>query len=138
MAVVSCDNIQPTVATQQNQLHACHRILVADDESAVRAFMSSVLLHAGYRVDVAQDGAVAWAALQAEPYDLLITDYNMPRINGVELVRNLRAAESDATLKPPESTTATTAPVDNEINKSSGSLLVLAALVLVVAAQHPR
>jgi CheY-like chemotaxis protein len=65
---------------------------VADDESAVRQLMTAVLTGSGYHVDAAEDGALAWEALQAKSYDLLITDHNMPKITGVELVRNLRSA----------------------------------------------
>jgi CheY-like chemotaxis protein len=69
-----------------------HRILVVDDESTLRRLMTTVLIASGYQVESAEDGAVAWEALQAKPYDLLITDYNMPKISGVELVKNLRSA----------------------------------------------
>jgi len=58
----------------------------------VRVLVISVLLGSGYQVDGAEDGAVAWALLQTKPYDLLITDHNMPRITGVELVTRLRSA----------------------------------------------
>jgi DNA-binding response OmpR family regulator len=68
------------------------RILVVDDESAVRALMAAILVGCGYHVDTAEDGAVAWEALRTKPYDLLITDQNMPRKTGVELVKNLRSA----------------------------------------------
>ncbi|MGO8698979.1 MAG: response regulator [Limisphaerales bacterium] len=89
------DDKRPTVEAQQGQRPPCRRILVADDESAIRSLMSAVLVHAGYHVDAAQDGAVAWAALQAEPYDLLITDCDMPKVTGIELVKNLRSARMD-------------------------------------------
>ena len=65
---------------------------MVDDEDAVRRLMSAVLIGSGYHVDAAEDGALAWEALQAKPYDLLITDHNMPKITGVELVKNLRSA----------------------------------------------
>jgi DNA-binding response OmpR family regulator len=65
---------------------------VADDETAVRLLISAVLVNSGYHVDGAEDGALAWAALQAKPYDLLITDHNMPKITGIELAKNLRSA----------------------------------------------
>jgi CheY-like chemotaxis protein len=68
------------------------RILVVDDESIMRTLMTTVLVKSGYQVESAEDGAVAWEALQAEPYDLLITDQNMPKITGIELVRNMRSA----------------------------------------------
>ena len=89
------DDNRPTEEPQQGQRLPCRRILVADDENAIRSLMSAVLLHAGYHVDAAQDGAVAWAALQAGPYDLLITDCDMPKVTGIELVKNLRSAHMD-------------------------------------------
>jgi DNA-binding NtrC family response regulator len=54
--------------------------------------LTVVLANSGYHVESAEDGAVAWEALQAKPFDLLITDHNMPRISGVELVKNMRSA----------------------------------------------
>ena len=69
-----------------------HRILVVDDESAVRTLITAILAGSGCHVDSAEDGAVAWEARQANPYDLLITDHNMPKKTGVELVKSLRSA----------------------------------------------
>jgi two-component system, chemotaxis family, chemotaxis protein CheY len=68
------------------------RILVADDEPMIRNLNAEVLSDAGYQVDVAEDGAVAWAALQTYHYDLLITDNNMPNVSGLELITKLTAA----------------------------------------------
>ncbi len=68
------------------------RILVADDEPDVRIMNSIVLIHHGYHVDVAEDGAAAWEALANSGYDLLITDNKMPRVSGLELLQKLRAA----------------------------------------------
>jgi DNA-binding response OmpR family regulator len=65
---------------------------VVDDEGEIRQLSAGALLHFGYRVDVAEDGAAAWKALHAESYDLLITDNNMPKLSGVELVKKLRCA----------------------------------------------
>jgi DNA-binding response OmpR family regulator len=69
-----------------------HRILVVDDDIYIRQFSTEVLIHSGYHVDAAEDGAAGWKALNADSYDLLITDHNMPRLTGVELVKKLRAA----------------------------------------------
>jgi DNA-binding NtrC family response regulator len=85
------DEIRPTGASHRSQTHPCHRILVADDATEIRQLMTVVLARSGYCVEAAEDGAIAWAALQAEPYDLLITDHNMPKVTGVELVKNLRS-----------------------------------------------
>jgi DNA-binding response OmpR family regulator len=68
------------------------RILVVDDELSIRQLSSKVLTQSGYHVDAAEDGAAGWDALQASSYDLLITDNNMPKVSGVELVKMLRSA----------------------------------------------
>jgi len=51
-----------------------------------------MLTRFGYETETAEDGAVAWEALLANGYDLLITDNNMPKVSGVELVKKLRSA----------------------------------------------
>lgn len=68
-----------------------HRILIADDEPVIRHLISSALLNSGYVVDAAGDGAEAWEAIQANDYNLLIVDNNMPKISGVELLEKLHA-----------------------------------------------
>lgn len=68
------------------------RILVVDDESYIRQLSTEVLLHSGYHVDAAEDGAFAWDALQLNRYDLLVTDNNMCRLTGIGLVKKLHAA----------------------------------------------
>jgi CheY-like chemotaxis protein len=69
-----------------------HRILVVDDEPYMRQCNAKMLTDAGYHVDAAENGAVAWNTLQEESYDLLITDNNMPKVTGVELIKKIRAA----------------------------------------------
>ena len=69
-----------------------HRILVAEDDRDIRRFAAQTLVGSGFQVDAAEDGAAAWEALQLNNYDLLITDHNMPKLTGVELVRKLRSA----------------------------------------------
>jgi len=66
---------------------------VVDDDLAVRELSAQVLIPSGYRVDTAEDGAAGWESLHAHNYDLLITDHNMPKISGVELIRKLRSAQ---------------------------------------------
>jgi DNA-binding response OmpR family regulator len=70
---------------------------VVDDDRELCEIYSEVLISYGYQVETAADGEIGWKALQAahrdrSGYDLLITDNNMPRLSGVELVRKLRAA----------------------------------------------
>jgi DNA-binding response OmpR family regulator len=69
-----------------------HRILVAEDDNDIRRLNTEVLAGSGYKVDAAADGAIAWDTLQHSHYDLLVTDYNMPRMSGVELLLKLHAA----------------------------------------------
>jgi len=65
---------------------------VVDDDGDIRQLSAGALVRFGYRVDLAEDGAAAWKALHANSYDLLITDNNMPKLSGVELVMKLRSA----------------------------------------------
>jgi len=68
------------------------RILVVDDEVEIRLVSAAVLSRSGYQTETAEDGAAAWEALQSNCFDLLITDHNMPKVSGVELVKKLRSA----------------------------------------------
>ena len=70
-------------------------ILVVDDDKDIRQISAAALTRSGYQVDAAEDGAAAWKALQADNYDLLITDHNMPKLTGVELVEQMRAAHME-------------------------------------------
>jgi two-component system alkaline phosphatase synthesis response regulator PhoP len=81
----------PDGATLQSETDPRHRILVVDDEPIIRRFMEGMLAKLGYDVDAAKDGAEAWEALQVKHYDLLITDNNMPKVSGVELLQRLHA-----------------------------------------------
>ena len=69
------------------------RILLVDDDRNMRELSTYVLKHAGYHVDTANDGAAAWDELQVKPYDLLVTDNNMPKMSGVELLKKMRASQ---------------------------------------------
>ncbi len=68
------------------------RILVVDDDGDIRRLNTEVLAGSGYHVDAAADGALAWDILQFNRYDLLVTDYHMPKMSGIELLKKLRAA----------------------------------------------
>lgn len=60
-------------------------VLVADDEPPVREFVSRALQSAGYKVTAVEDGAAALARLQAESFNLLISDIVMPELDGIAL-----------------------------------------------------
>ena len=65
-------------------------ILVADDESHILHVVSLKLRNAGFRVVTARDGQEALELAQQEPPDLLITDYHMPQLSGLELCQKLK------------------------------------------------
>jgi CheY-like chemotaxis protein len=77
-------------AELRRQTNSFRRILVVDDEESMRWLIVRALAGCGYEVDEAEDGAVAWEALQAKHYDLLVTDNSMPKITGIGLVRMLQ------------------------------------------------
>ncbi len=66
------------------------RVLVVDDSLTVRELERKLLAGRGYDVSVAVDGMDGWNVLRAEPFDLVITDVDMPRMDGIELVTRIR------------------------------------------------
>jgi two-component system chemotaxis response regulator CheY len=83
---------EPAGAPVQGEASPRRCILVVEDEPVVRRMNASALQRAGYQVDTAKDGAFAWELLGSRRYDLMITDNNMPRLTGVELIEKLFAA----------------------------------------------
>ncbi|HEX2026744.1 MAG TPA: response regulator [Nitriliruptorales bacterium] len=71
---------------------ARRRVLLVEDTPTTRALERGVLEAAGYEVLVACDGAEAWQLLQEEPADIVVSDVDMPRMDGVALCRAIRAA----------------------------------------------
>jgi len=65
-------------------------VLVVDDEEAITYIFRRYLEAAGYRVSTAQDGVEALALFDTEEVDALVTDARMPRMNGQELIAQLR------------------------------------------------
>jgi len=82
----------PSGAPPQREPNPRQRILVVEDDAAIRRVNTEVLTYSGYLVDTAEDGAAAWDMLQLDNYDLMVTDNDMPRMTGVELMRKLQAA----------------------------------------------
>lgn len=66
------------------------RIVACDDETHITRTVSMKLAKAGFIVETANDGLAAWEAIQREPPAMLITDYQMPRLDGLGLCRLLR------------------------------------------------
>ena len=68
------------------------RVLVVDDEPAVRQALGRALGLAGYAVELASDGVEALEAMAAQPADVVVLDVLMPRVDGLEVCRRLRSA----------------------------------------------
>ena len=83
---------EPAGAAVQSPTNSPRRILVVDDDPYLCHLSAEVLIRHAYEVNAAGDGTAAWEELNANRYDLLISDNTMPRLTGVELVRKLRSA----------------------------------------------
>jgi CheY-like chemotaxis protein len=71
---------------------ASSSILVVDDESGIRSFLSDVLIEAGYQVDTAADASDALRKLEDRPFDLMFLDLRMPgELQGMDVLRHARA-----------------------------------------------
>ncbi|MGA9381402.1 MAG: hybrid sensor histidine kinase/response regulator [Phormidium sp.] len=67
------------------------KILVVDDSITVREMERKLLENRGYLVDIAVNGVEGWSAVRSNRYDLVISDIDMPRMNGIELVKQMRS-----------------------------------------------
>ena len=72
------------------------RVLVVDDSITVRELERQLLENRGYTVDVAVDGVDGWNAVRSGRYDLVVSDIDMPRMDGIQLVAHIK---EDARLK---------------------------------------
>ncbi|MCI0820923.1 MAG: response regulator, partial [Chloroflexi bacterium] len=63
------------------------RVLVADDEPSIRQLLAATLALQGYEVTAARDGDEAKRLLEREPFEVVITDYQMPGLNGIDVLR---------------------------------------------------
>jgi two-component system KDP operon response regulator KdpE len=70
------------------------RVLVADDDAAIRKVVRDALERAGHEVETAADGEEALARFEEGAFDLVVTDWNMPRTDGFEVVRRVRKSSA--------------------------------------------
>jgi two-component system sensor histidine kinase and response regulator WspE len=89
------ESLQPAAAApgagaNASTQRAARRILVVDDSLTVREMQRKLLSARGYRVDVALDGVDGWNSVRAGGYDLVITDIDMPRMDGIGLLGLIR------------------------------------------------
>ena len=80
----------------EHKVRTAKRVLVVDDSITVRELERQLLENRGYKVDVAVDGIDGWNAVRTARYDLVVSDVDMPRMDGIQLVQHIK---SDARLK---------------------------------------
>ena len=66
------------------------KVLVVDDEKGIRFLLEEALLHRGFEVSLARDGQESLEKLEENHFDLVITDINMPRVDGVSMLKRMR------------------------------------------------
>lgn len=71
------------------------KILVIDDERAIRNVLKDILSNEGFQVDEAADGEEGWKKFQATNYDLVLCDIKMPKMDGLEFLQQATAAKQD-------------------------------------------
>jgi len=75
------------------------RILVVDDFSTMRRIIKNILRQLGYNNIVeADDGTTAWEILNKDKIDFIVSDWNMPKMTGIELLRKVRSSEEFSDL----------------------------------------
>ena len=77
--------------------HGKPRLLVVEDGAYLRQLLGEIL-HPDYEVVLTVDGEQAWQRAQAEPFDLVLSDVEMPNLDGIELTRRLRALARTASV----------------------------------------
>lgn len=77
---------------------AFRSVLIADDEASIRHVLTLILTEQGYEVRAVSDGAEALKELQSRPYDVVISDVRMPKVDGLSLLRQAMARWSELTF----------------------------------------
>ncbi|WP_078555080.1 response regulator transcription factor [Bacillus alkalicellulosilyticus] len=75
------------------------RLLLAEDEDVLRMLIMDTLEDEGYAIDEASDGLQALAAIQENEYDLILLDYMMPGMSGIEVIEKVREMEEKNHVK---------------------------------------
>jgi DNA-binding response OmpR family regulator len=97
------------------------RILVVDDEVDVVRMVVRTLEARGHTVDIARDGETALAMINASPPDLVVLDLNLPRLDGMEVCRQLRAGEATKRIPVVMMSAAYVSLVDAEVGAGLGA-----------------
>lgn len=75
------------------------KILVVDDHESMRRIVKQILHDLGFtNIEMADDGATAYPLLEGGDFDFLVTDWNMPQMTGIDLLRKVRANDKTKTM----------------------------------------
>lgn len=74
------------------------RILIIDDERAIRNTLGEILQHEGYKIDMAENGEEGFEKFKKNPYDVVLCDIKMPRMDGMEFLEKSREVNPDVPL----------------------------------------
>jgi len=96
--IISGKDLYKIGAINEFDTSSIKRVLIVDDSLTVREIEKKLLESKGYIVDVAVDGVDGWNIVRNGNYDLVISDVDMPRMNGIELIKLIKADISLSTL----------------------------------------
>ncbi|OUL19308.1 hybrid sensor histidine kinase/response regulator [Nostoc sp. 106C] len=88
--LLNSGQLRPVDVNKAKKASDRKRLLVVDDSITVRETTRKLLQNRGYNVDVAVNGMDAWTAIRSNHYDLVVSDIDMPRMNGIELVKQIK------------------------------------------------
>lgn len=111
---------QPMARVQKDNAGARRRVLVADDSLTTRSAMKALLEIAGYQVLPVGDGEEAWRSLQESPCQLVVSDVQMPRLDGFGLTRRIKGDERLRAL-PVVLVTSLDSPADRAAGLEAGA-----------------
>jgi len=94
--IITGKNLYKIGSTNELNTTNTKRVLIVDDSLTVREIEKKLLESRGYLVDVAVDGVDGWNIVRNGNYDLVVSDVDMPRMNGIELIKLIKA---DASLR---------------------------------------
>jgi two-component system chemotaxis response regulator CheY len=116
----------PLIILNIKERNQAMRIMVVDDSKAMRMIVLRTLRQAGFRdhefVEAA-NGAEAMKAIEADPPDIVLSDWNMPQLSGIDLLRGLKAAGSDVKFG---FVTSESTPEMKEMAREAGALFMIA------------
>ena len=70
------------------------RVLIIDDEEPIRFALSTILQDQGYEVEASETGGAGLNKLKEKPFGIVLLDYNLPDINGLEVAQKIRAIDN--------------------------------------------